>query len=409
MFGIPIHGTMAHSFVQAHDDEIDSFVNFGRSRPDNLVLLLDTYDTEEAARKVVALAPRMANEGIAIRGVRLDSGDLADLALKVRRILDGGALRDVKIFASGGLDEDQILRMVENGVPIDGFGVGTNLTTSADAPALDCAYKLQEYSGIARRKKSTGKVTWPGRKQVWRQFDEDGRFAGDALGLEHHPESTGKPLIVQVMRQGRRLSPAEGLQQIRDRVVDNLIRLPAPLRCLDANAGYDVAIASSLQRLAEDVDRRQRSQATSLSERIASWQEGPMLNISPEKVCYIIVKARAFDAKVEIDDPESASNPSDDKEIDVLEDLPDDPTLEELTGAIQALNDDETLDLVALNWIGRGDYTASEWPAAREQAREIPMADRARYLVGTPQLGDYLEEGLSALGHSCEDYEIGRL
>jgi hypothetical protein len=136
-----------------------------------------------------------------------------------------------------------------------------------------------------------------------------------------------------------------------------------------------------------------------------------MLKISPEKVCYIIVKAREFDGKVEIDDPESASNPSDDKNIDVLEDLPDDPTLDELIGAIQILNDDETLDLVALNWIGRGDYTAKELAKARRQAREIPMndRDRVRYLVGTPQLGDYLEEGLSALGLSCEEYEVGRL
>ena len=134
-----------------------------------------------------------------------------------------------------------------------------------------------------------------------------------------------------------------------------------------------------------------------------------MLKISPEKVCYIIVKAREFDGKVEIDDPKPASNPSDDKNIDVLEDLPDDPTLVVLIGAFQILNDDESLDLVALNWIGRGDYTAKEMAEARRQAREIPMNDRARYLAGTPQLGDYLEEGLSALGHSCEEYEVGRL
>jgi hypothetical protein len=134
-----------------------------------------------------------------------------------------------------------------------------------------------------------------------------------------------------------------------------------------------------------------------------------MLIISPEKVCYIIVKARAFDVKVEIDDPDSGSNPADDKDVDVLEDLPDDPTLEELTGAIEALNDDESLDLVALNWVGRGDYTAEEWAAARSQAREIPMRDRARYLLGTPLLGDYLEEGLSRFGHSCAEFEMDRL
>jgi nicotinate phosphoribosyltransferase len=258
-FGIPIHGTMAHSFVQAHDSEEDAFINFGRSRPENLVLLIDTYDTEAGAQKVVAIAPRLAREGIVIRGVRLDSGDLAVLSKKVRHVLDAGGLRDVKVFASGGLDEDKIQQLIDGGAPIEGFGVGTNLTTSADAPALDCAYKLQEYAGVARRKRSTGKATWPGRKQVWRRFDEDGRFAGDILGLEDDRELAGTPIIVQVMRGGGRESPAEGFQEIRARVADGLSRLPGPLRRLDTDAGYDVTVAPSLQRLAAEVDRRQQS------------------------------------------------------------------------------------------------------------------------------------------------------
>jgi len=133
------------------------------------------------------------------------------------------------------------------------------------------------------------------------------------------------------------------------------------------------------------------------------------LTISPETVCYIIVKAREFGVKVEPDDPDSGSNPSDDKDIDILEDLPDDPTFEELSSAVATLNDDETLDLVALTWVGRGDYTAEDWREAREQAREIPFKDRPRYLLGTTLLGDFLEEGLSALGYSCEDYQIERL
>ena len=134
-----------------------------------------------------------------------------------------------------------------------------------------------------------------------------------------------------------------------------------------------------------------------------------MLNIKPEAVCYIIIKAREFDAKVEPDDPDSGSNPSDDKEIDVLEDFPDDPTLEELRGAIDQLNEDESLDLVALTWIGRGDFAQAQLRDARAQARAIPRADRSRYLIGTPMLGDYLEEGLAALGYSCEAYEMERL
>lgn len=133
------------------------------------------------------------------------------------------------------------------------------------------------------------------------------------------------------------------------------------------------------------------------------------LTISPETVCYVIVKAREFDVKVDPSDPDSGSNPTDDDEIDVLEDLADDPTFEEVSGVLGALNDDESLDLVALTWIGRGDYTSEDWEEARDQAREIPLKDRPRYLLGTPLLGDFLEEGLSELGHSCEDYDIDRL
>src|SRR5262249_20937478 len=133
------------------------------------------------------------------------------------------------------------------------------------------------------------------------------------------------------------------------------------------------------------------------------------LTISPETVCYIIVKAREFDVKVDPSDPDSASNPSDDNEIDVLEDLAGDPTFEELSSAMESLNEDETLDLVALHWGGRGDYRKADWREAREQAEEIPLAARPRYLLGPPLLGDSLEEGLAKFGLSCEDYEINRL
>ena len=182
-FGIPTYGTMAHSFVEAYDSEIAAFESFAQSRPKNLTLLIDTYDTEAAARKVV-LAPRLAARGITIAAVRLDSGDLIPLARSVRRILDDGGLSRVSIFASGGLDEDYVAEIVRAGAPIDGFGIGTSLTTSSDVPALDCAYKLQEYAGQARRKRSAGKATWPGRKQVWRRYGSDGRFAGDTLSLK---------------------------------------------------------------------------------------------------------------------------------------------------------------------------------------------------------------------------------
>ena len=130
------------------------FETFARARPDNVVLLLDTYDTEAAARKVVALAPRLKAAGIAIRGVRLDSGDLVALARSVRGILDRGGLGEVTIFVSGGLDEDSLAAFARTGAPIDGIGIGTSLTTSADVPSIDCVYKLQDYAGVPRRKRS---------------------------------------------------------------------------------------------------------------------------------------------------------------------------------------------------------------------------------------------------------------
>jgi nicotinate phosphoribosyltransferase len=255
LFGIPTFGTMAHSFIEAHDDEMTAFENFARSRPNSLTLLIDTYDTEAAARKVIALAQRLKPMGIAIRAVRLDSGDLVALAKSVRRILDAGGASDITIFASGGLDEDAIDAMLRAGAPIDGFGVGTSLTTSADAPSLDCAYKLQEYAGLPRRKRSTGKATWPGRKQVWRSYGPDGRMAGDILGLEGDTHA-GEPLLRLVMRNGRRVDPPPTLADIRGRAERELARLPERLRSLAGGAPYPVRVAESLEKLAAETDER---------------------------------------------------------------------------------------------------------------------------------------------------------
>lgn len=254
-FGIPVFGTMAHSFIQSHDDETSAFLEFARSRPDNLVLLIDTYDTEAAARKVVTLAPRLKKEGIAVRGVRLDSGDLIVLSKAVRRILDNGGLHDVTIFASGGLDEDELAKMMDANAPIDGFGIGTSLTTSSDAPAFDCAYKLQEYAGIARRKRSVGKATWPGRKQVWRSFGDNECMTGDVLALDHDRQA-GEPLLVPVMRHGRRLVAPPTLADIRKSAAQGLAQLPEPLRHLSDGITLPVVVAPGLIALAEEVDRR---------------------------------------------------------------------------------------------------------------------------------------------------------
>ena len=257
-FGIPLFGTMAHSFVQAHDDETLAFEHFARAQPDNVVLLIDTYDTEAAARKVVALAPKLEREGIRIKGVRIDSGNLSDHAQQVRKILDEGGLQRVTIFASGDLDEYALRDMYASGAPVDGFGIGTRMDTSSDVPYFDCAYKLQEYAGKARRKRSEGKQTWPGRKQVYRSFDADGRIASDIVTLENDPQP-GEPLVAPVMRAGKRLAEAAPLADIRSRAAANLAQLPEPLRQLREPYVYSVEISSALRELAAQVDRETSS------------------------------------------------------------------------------------------------------------------------------------------------------
>lgn len=254
-YGIPTFGTMAHSFIEAFDDEAEAFEKFALSRPQNLTFLIDTYDTEAGARKVVALAPKLKSRGIAIRSVRLDSGDLVALSKSVRRILDAGGLTGVTIFASGGLDEESVAALLRAGAPIDGFGIGTSLTTSSDVPALDCAYKLQEYAGQGRRKYSPGKVTWPGRKQVWRRYGADDRMAGDCLSIEGDSQG-GEPLLQMVMQGGRRVAPSPPLSEARARAARDIGRLPEHLRGLEPGGSYPVEIADALARFSAKVDAR---------------------------------------------------------------------------------------------------------------------------------------------------------
>ncbi len=253
-YGVPIVGTMAHSFVQVHDDEAQAFEDFARARPDGVILLIDTYDTEAGARKVVALAPKLAADGIAIRGVRIDSGDLAAQARKVRAILDAGGLNDVIILVSGGINEDVLQSMLREQAPIDGYGIGVNLDASIDAPSLDCAYKLQEYAGTPRRKLSEGKATWPGRKQVWRAYDLQGRMCGDTLSLETD-KYAGETLVKPAMRGGKRLLPAPTLTQIREHAKRELDSLPDALKRLQPS-DYPVTVAQPLRAMAAEIDAR---------------------------------------------------------------------------------------------------------------------------------------------------------
>ena len=255
LYGVPLFGTMAHSFIQAHDSEMAAFENYARSHPENITFLIDTYDTEAAARKVVQLAPKLGRDGIRIRAVRLDSGDLAQHARNVRKIFDDGGLQEVKIFASGGIDEFTLrdLLHVKN-APIDGFGIGSGMDASYDVPTLDCAYKLQEYAGRPRRKRSEGKATWPGRKQIFRSYDSASRMSGDLLALETE-RAMGEPMLKPVMRAGKHLPGLGTLTDARQRCQAQLGRLPDPLRSLEPVPLYPVTVSDRLRALADEVDR----------------------------------------------------------------------------------------------------------------------------------------------------------
>jgi nicotinate phosphoribosyltransferase len=251
---IPIFGTMAHSYVQAHDFELAAFEKFAHSHPQAVTLLIDTYDTLAAAHQLVPLAHRLAREGIMVRSVRLDSGDLVQQAFSVRRILDDGKLPYIRIFVSGNLDEYEIAKLLDAKAPIDGFGVGTRMNTCADQPYLDCAYKLQEYAGIARRKRAEGKATWPGRKQVYRTYGADGRIANDVLATANAIVD-GQPMLRPVMHQGHRLDSPSKLDALRDFAQAQMDLLPDALRTLTpALVPFTVEIASSLRALTAEVD-----------------------------------------------------------------------------------------------------------------------------------------------------------
>ncbi len=254
-WNIPLFGTMAHSFIQAHEDELGAFEDFSHSHPKATTLLIDTYDTEAAARAIVPLARKLSHEGIEIQAVRIDSGDLGCHASRVRAILDEGGLPNVHIFASGNLDEYAVQALLAAKAPIDGFGVGTRMNTSDDCPYLECAYKLQEYAGSARRKRSEGKASWPGRKQVFRRFDAEGRMSGDTLALEGD-EVTGTPLLECAMRGGKRTVASPTLAQARDYARAQLARIAPPWRGLEAAVPYPVEISTTLRELAQQVDRK---------------------------------------------------------------------------------------------------------------------------------------------------------
>ena len=256
LFNIPIYGTMAHSFIQAHDKEEDAFEHFALAMPHNAVLLIDTYDTVKGAEKIVRLAGRLKAKGISIKAVRLDSGDLFSLAIEVRDRFDSAGLNDIKIFASGNIDEYALKKLVMRQAPIDGYGVGTKMVTSADRPYLDCAYKLVEYQGIPRRKRSTNKAIYPGRKQVYRAYDSAGIMSHDTLATADEVMS-GKPLLHTFMKNGSRLEESTPLDEIRNRVRSETASLPEQYKKLEPlSVGYEFKISSQLQQCITEVDAR---------------------------------------------------------------------------------------------------------------------------------------------------------
>ena len=254
-FGIPVFGTVAHAWIMAFDDEIEAFRAYQRTFPDNAILLIDTYDTLRAAGRITeAFAPGE------IAGVRLDSGDLGELARGVRGILDNAGFQSTKILASGDLNEWSIAELLASGAPIDSFGVGTDLTTVRDAPALGVVYKLVELeeNGAVdfKMKFSAGKATWPGRKQIWRFFGEDGLAAGDVVTLrDEPPPSTGAvPLLEPVLRDGKRVGPPTSLESLRERTRLAVGHLPSALKGRTAPPKpYSVEFSEEIRRIASEL------------------------------------------------------------------------------------------------------------------------------------------------------------
>jgi nicotinate phosphoribosyltransferase len=251
-FGIPVSGTMAHSWVMGFADEIDAFRQYMQIFGEHTTLLIDTYDTVTAARRIVAA-------GLRPTSVRLDSGDLLALSRQVRQIFDQGGLTATRILVSGDLDEYRIQALVRDAAPIDGFGVGTAISAISDAPALGGVYKLVETveAGQARptAKLSTGKRTFPGRKQVWR-VTEGGIASHDVMGLDDETGQDGRALLSRVMRGGVRVAPSAPLAEIRKRCAARVAQIPKAVRALDGGSPYSVRVSAALDQLARSAVRR---------------------------------------------------------------------------------------------------------------------------------------------------------
>lgn len=255
-YGIPPSGTMAHSFISSFPSEKEAFRSYARAFPDHTVLLLDTYDTLEGARRAVEIGREMEKAGHKLLGVRLDSGDFADLSRKVRGILDQAGLDYVKILASGGLDEYEIDELVQRGAPIDMFGIGTKVGVSADAPWSDMAYKLVGYDQRPVMKLSTGKSYLPGSKQVFRLRDSQGKFSHDVIGLAGEEVPGGEGLMEIAMADGQRTMASQTVDGARAILMEELEDLDAKYKALNSPSEYPVDNSPRVLQLAKEVEEQ---------------------------------------------------------------------------------------------------------------------------------------------------------
>lgn len=252
-FGISPAGTMAHSYVLSFGSELEAFRAYASEFPATTTLLVDTYDTRRGVQNAITVAREMEGRGERLRAVRLDSGDIAPLAREARAALDTAGLGYVQIVASGGLDEYSISRLVAEDAPIDGFGVGTRLAVSADAPQSESVYKLVSYAGRPAGKLSSGKESLPGPKQVYRRT-ESGRFAGDIIATaDESPPADAVPLLHTVIENGKRLAEAEPLDATRSRLESQLAMLPAENAEFTGPSLYPVSISDRLIALQREV------------------------------------------------------------------------------------------------------------------------------------------------------------
>lgn len=248
LYGIPIVGTMAHSFVCSFASEIDAFRAYAAAFPKNAILLIDTYDTIRGAHNAVRVAKEMAERGEKLLGVRIDSGDLANQARAVRKIFDDAGLSAVKIIGSGGLDEYDLAAMAEAGAPFDSYGIGTKMGTSADAPWTDMSYKLVEFEARPMLKLSPGKASWPGRKQIFRQRDGKNMLARDVIGLREE-QLPGEPLLKEIMRGGKVVSPCPALSEMREGFASEFAALPGGCKAIRNPIPYSVEFSPRLKAL----------------------------------------------------------------------------------------------------------------------------------------------------------------